>query len=147
MATNPREFFTRFSRAVNARDRDTLVGMFHREFEAVSPQTGEVSRGFEQFWDQLVSYPGGAPDMPELPETRLLGDEERWAITPSYTVIPLRTPNDFTVIDRTIYPDGTAWHTVALVELRDDLLYRIELYHAPEMPPPLMAAVGSTPTD
>ena len=137
MAANAREFFTLFSTATNARDRDTLAAMFHPEFTSFAPQTGELSRGFEKFWEQLVSYPGGAPDMPQLPDTRLLGDDERWAITPSFTVVPLRTPNEFTIIDRSEYPDGTVWHTIALVELRDDLLHRIEIYYAPELPAPL----------
>jgi hypothetical protein len=145
MAFNARDFFTRFATAVNARDRATLEPMFHPDFSATSPQTGEIARGFAQFWEQLLSYPGGAPDMPLLPEARLYGDDERWAITPSYTVVPLKAPNEFTVIDRTQYPDGTVWHSVALVEIRDELLFRLELFFAPEMPAPLaqsMAAFG-----
>ena len=145
MAANARDFFTRFATAVNARDRVTLEGMFHPEFITTSPQTGEVARGFDPFWEQLLTYPGGAPDMPL--ETRLLGDDDRWAITPSYTVVPLSAPNEFTVINRTEYPDGSIWHSVAMVELRDDLLYRLEVYFAPEMPAPLaesIARFGST---
>ena len=145
MAFNAREFFTRFATAVNERDKDTLSGMFHSDFTTTSPQTGERSRGFEQFWEQLVAYPGGAPNM-QL-ESRLLQDEDRWAITPSYTVVPLSAPNEFTVIDRTQYPDGSLWHTVALVRLREGLLYDIDFYFAPEMPAPLIAAIGRAAAD
>ncbi len=116
--------------------------MIHPEFTAWSPQSGEKASGFAAFWAQLESYPGGAPDMPLLPDTRLLGDDDRWMITPSYTVVPLAKPNEFTIIDRTTYPDGTTWHAVALVELRDDLLYRLETYFAPELPAPLAENIG-----
>ena len=67
----------------------------------------------------------------------VLGDEERWAISPGYTVIPLASPNAFTVKYRVQYPDGHWWHVVGQIELRDGKMYRMENYFAPEMPAPL----------
>jgi hypothetical protein len=138
---NGREFFTRFATAVNSRDRRVLESMFHPEFTAWSPQSGERSRGFAEFWAQLEAYPGGAPEMPQLPDSRLIGDDERWAITPSYTVVPLAAPNEFTVLSAVAYPDGTRWHSVAFVELRDHLIYRMEFYFAPELQAPLAQSI------
>lgn len=117
--------------------------MFHREFVAWSPQSGERSRGFGEFWAQLEAYPGGAPEMPQLPMARIVGDDERWAITPSYTVIPLAAANEFTVLSAVTYPDGTRWHVVSAVELRDDLIYRMEFYYAPELPSPLADSIAA----
>ena len=143
MAVNPRDFFVRFVRAVNTRNKPALEAMFHPEFTAWSPQSGERSRGFADFWAQMESYPGGVPEMPALPDARLIGDDERWAITPSYTVVPLAAGNEFTVLSAATYPDGTRWHVVSMVELRDDLMYRMEFYYAPELAAPLAESIGA----
>ena len=91
----------------------------------------------------MESYPGGAPNMPLLPDARLIRDDERWAITPSYTVVPLASPNEFTVLSATAYPDGRRWHVVSMVELRDDSIYRMEFYFAPELAAPLAESIAA----
>jgi len=143
VARHARDLFTRFAKAVNARDRTTLEPMFHPEFTATSPQSGERSRGFEGFWAQMESYPGGVPEMPGLPDARLLVDDDRWAITPAYTVVPLTAPNQFTIVAATAYPDGQRWHVVSMVELRDELIYRMEFFFAPELPAPLSDSIAA----
>jgi hypothetical protein len=140
---NAREFFTRFVTAVNARDQASLAPMFHPAFTSWSPQSGERSRGFDAFWTQMVSYPGGAPQVPQLPDARILGDEERWAITPSYTVVPLAAANEFTALSAVVYPGGFRWHVVSIIELRDDLIYRMEFYYAPELAAPLADSIAT----
>jgi hypothetical protein len=139
---NARQLFERFVALINDRDKAALQKMFHPEFFADAPQSGERSRGFEQFWAQLEGYPGGGLDAPFVPDTRILGDDDRWAITPAYTVVPLSAPNEFTMLYRDVYPDGTAWHIVMFVELRAELLYRIETYFAPELPAPLAESIA-----
>jgi hypothetical protein len=140
---NAREYFTRFAAAVNARDKETLRGMFHPEFSAWTPQSGERSTGFDSFWAQLETYPGGAPEMPILPDVKLLQDDDRWAITPSYTVVPLSSAHEFTVISRTTYPDGSVWQAVSLVEMRDELIIKFEFFFAPELPAPLLESMAT----
>ncbi len=141
MTFNPREFLTAFATALNGRDFETLETLIHRDFVAFIPQSGERSDGFEGFVAQLKLYPGGAPQMP--PETRLMGDDERWAITPGYTVVPLSALNEFTLLSSTIYPDGRTWHVVSLIEIREGRLYRMENYFAPQLPAPLPEAIAS----
>ena len=143
MPVNTRDLFTRFAAAVNARDQQTLRHMFHPEFIAWSPQSGERSIGFDGFWAQMENYPGGVPEMPTLPDARLLGDDDRWAITPAYTVVPLAAPNEFTILSTTTYPDGQRWHVVSIVELRDELIYRMEFFFAPELPAPLTDSIAA----
>jgi hypothetical protein len=65
MPVNARDFLTRFATAVNSRDKASLQAMFHPEFTAWSPQSGERSRGFDGFWAQMENYPGGPPEMPQ----------------------------------------------------------------------------------
>jgi hypothetical protein len=143
VAVNARDLFTRFANAVNSRDRAMLESMFHPEFTAMAPQSGERSKGFDGFWAQVESYPGGVPEMPALPEARLLGDDDRWAITPAYTVVPLATPNQFTILAAAAYPDGQRWHTISMVELREELIYRMEFFYAPELPAPLSDSIAA----
>jgi hypothetical protein len=143
MGLSPREFFTTFATAMNAGDYDTLEALIHPDFVAFMPQSGERSRGLEALKFEREMYPGGVPDVPLLPNAQLFGDDERWVITPGFTVVPLATTNEFTIIGRVPYPDGTVWHSLLMVELRDTLLYRLDIYFAPEMKAPLMDALLS----
>jgi hypothetical protein len=142
VSTSARDFFFRFAAAMLEQDFATLEQMIHPDFVSELPQSGERSRGFAGFRAQLERYPGGSPTA-ELPDARMFGDEDRWAITPSYTVVPLAGRTEFTVLMRTRYPDGSWWRVILLVELRDERLFRIENYFAPELEPPLMAKIGS----
>jgi hypothetical protein len=146
MAFVARDFFERFVAAINERDKEAMRSLIHPEFVSAIIQSGERSRGFDEFWAQMDAYPGGSPDLPPLPETRLLDDEERWAITPAYTVVPLSTPYEFTALVRARYPDGSWWRVVSLLEIRDDKLYRLENYFAPELPAPLAQSMPAYTT-
>jgi len=143
VATNGREFFTRFVAALNARDKEVLESMFHPEFVAHIPQSGERSIGFAGFWAQLEGWPGGTPTGPLMPEARLLGDDDRWAITPAYTVVPLSPADTYTVLYHSLYPDGSSWFVVGLIELRDEKLLRMENYFAPDLPAPLAESIAA----
>jgi hypothetical protein len=143
MGLSPREFFTTFATAMNTRDVATLEGMTHPDFVAFMPQSGERSRGLAALLIQGDAYPGGVPEVPLLPDVQFMGDEERWAITPGFTVVPLASANEFTIIGRVPYPDGTVWHSLLMVELRDERLYRMDIYFAPEMPAPIQDSMLS----
>jgi len=131
-----RQFFVRMARALNEGDVATLSVMVHPEVVSDFPQSGERLRGIAAFLAQIEEYPGGPPENADLPPATVLGDEERWAITPAYTVVPLAGANKYTVITRAVYPDGSKWHVVCIVELRDELLYRSENFFAPDFEPP-----------
>ena len=134
----PREVFTRFVEAMNALDFDALEQLIHPEYVGEYPQSGERFRGFASFKAQLERYPGGGiqPDAADVPKSKIVGDEERWAITPGYTVLPLAGPDRFTTVTRTGYPDGSRWYVVGIIEIRDERIYRGETYFAPEFEPP-----------
>jgi hypothetical protein len=134
----PREIFTRFVEAMNALDFDALEQLIHPEYVGEYPQSGERFRGFASFRAQLERYPGGGiqPDAADVPRAKMVGDEERWAITPGYTVLPLAGPDRFTTVTRTRYPDGSRWFVLGIIEIRDGRIYRGETYFAPEFDPP-----------
>lgn len=143
MTFDAHQFFVRFVRAIDELDMPTLEAMIHPEFVADMPQSGERSRGFEGFRAQLEQYPSGGVQTPVGTDARVLMDEERWAITPSYTVVPMAGKTEFTVLMRAQYPDGRWWHLIVVVELRDERIYRTLNYFAPEMPAPLAESIAA----
>ena len=143
MAFDAHDFFVRFIRALGEQDRATLEAMIHPDFVADVPQSGERSRGFEGFWAQVEQYPGGGEEDLTQTQSRLLQPEDRWAITPAYTIVPLASRTEFTVLMRAQYPDGRWWHIVVLVEMLDDRIYRTINYFAPEMPAPLAESIAA----
>jgi hypothetical protein len=137
MAESKREFFRRYIEAIAVLDFDTLESMVHPEYVADYPQSGERFRGFASFRAQLENYPGGLPATRfEDPHTKILGDEERWAITPGYTVLPLAGPERYTTISRAPYPDGSRWWIISILTLKDGKIWHAESYFAPEFDPP-----------
>jgi hypothetical protein len=137
VAESRQDFFKRYIKAIANRDFEALEQMIHPEYIGDYPQSGERFRGFAAFRAQLENYPGGLPAArPEDPNTKILGDEERWAITPGYTVLPLSGPERFTTVTRSPYPDGTWWWVVSILPLKDERVAHAETYFAPEFEPP-----------
>ncbi|MDP8904215.1 MAG: nuclear transport factor 2 family protein [Chloroflexota bacterium] len=137
MPSTTRELFTRFVTAMAERDMAALEQVIDPDFVGEYPQSGERFRGFSAFRAQLEAYPGGLPrGNASMGDARLVDDEERWAITPGYTVLPLAGPQRFTAVVRTTYPDGSHWHIVSIIEIRDDRIARSTTYFAPEFDPP-----------
>jgi hypothetical protein len=137
VAEAKQEFFKRYIRAIAERNFAALETMIHPEYVGEYPQSGERFRGFAAFRAQLEHYPGGLPAAaPDDARTKVFGDEERWAMTPGYTVLPLAGPERYTTVSRAPYPDGTIWWVVSILTLRDDKIAHAESYFAPEFEPP-----------
>ena len=137
-------FFERMVAALNENDVETLSQLIQPDVVSSSPQSGERATGLEAFLREDENYPGGSPEV-EAAKSKLIGDDERWAITPSYTVVPMASPTSYTAVMKVRYPDGTNWFAIMLVELRDQRVAGVEVYYAPEMPAPLLASVGRAP--
>ena len=137
MPESARELFDRWVKAIAHRDFPALEAMIHPDFVGFYPQSGERFRGFAAMRAQLERLPGGLPDTSDLPmAAKVIGDDERWAITPGYTVLPLAGPDRYTTVARARYPDGSMWWIVAILELRDGRIHRSETYFAPDFDPP-----------
>lgn len=143
MAFDPHQFFITFVRAVDELDFASIERMIHPDLVADMPQSGERSRGFAGFRAQLEQYPSGGVQNPVATDAKLVTGEDRWAITPSYTVVPLTGSNEFTVLMRAQYPDGRWWRLIVLVELRDEKIYRTQNFFAPELPAPLAESIAA----
>lgn len=137
MAETKQDFFRRYIQAIAELDFATLEQMIHADYVGEYPQSGERFSGFASFRAQLESYPGGLPAARfDDPKTKILGDEERWAITPGYTVLPLAGPERYTTVSRAPYPDGSRWWVVSILTLKDGKVWHAETYFAPEFDPP-----------
>jgi hypothetical protein len=137
MPESKSDFFRRYVKAITDRDFTSLEQMIDPDYVGEYPQSGERFRGFAAFRAQLERYPGGSPEArPNDPRTKIVGDEERWAITPGYTVLPLAGPERYTTVTRTTYPDGTCWWVVSILTLKEDRVAHAETYFAPEFEPP-----------
>jgi hypothetical protein len=139
-----RQFFDRLLAAMMKADRQALEELVHPDYVGDFPQSGERGRGLEPFWAQLKAYPGGAPGVEEeIPGIRIIGDDQRWAISPGYTVVALANPMRFTLTGSVRYPDGVTWHIIMSVELRDGRLFRSESFFAPQMAAPLAQSIAT----
>jgi hypothetical protein len=130
----------RYAEAVVAQDYDEIARLRHPDWTAVWPQSGELVRGSENDLAITRNYPGGEPQL--LPEGRLLGSEDRWAVSPlgggAYRVAG--EGEVWMGQWRMRYPDGRVWFTILLFELRDGLIWRETAYWAEPLEAPAWRA-------
>jgi len=116
-----------------------LEGLFDDDFEDVYPQSGELTRGLANFRSIIEQYPGGG--YTGQGTDRLVGTEDRWVLTPSFTVVRIEGTGDtFTGVTRSRYPDGTDWYIVTIAQMRNGKLWRAETYFAQTFEPPAWRA-------
>lgn len=131
--------FEAYLRAVNGRDVAALEGLVEDDFEDVYPQSGELTRGLANFRSIIEQYPGGG--YAGQGTDRLVGTEDRWVLTPSFTVVRIEGTGDtFTGVTRSRYPDGTDWYIVTIAQMRNGKLWRAETYFAQTFEPPAWRA-------
>lgn len=134
-----RSVFEAYLRAANGREVAALEGLFDDDFEDVYPQSGELTRGLANFRSIIEQYPGGG--YAGQGTDRLVGTEDRWILTPSFTVVRIEGTGDtFTGVTRSRYPDGTDWYIVTIAQMRNGKLWRAETYFAQTFEPPAWRA-------
>ena len=132
------ECVARYGAASAAHDVTALTALRHPDWSVYWPQSGERVHTSEAFAEIIANYPGGAPAT-EI--SRIVGAEDRWVVTPAYTVQHVVGNGDAwwgSGIGK--YPDGRTWHFVAMVELRDGRIYRETAYFAEPFDPPAWRA-------
>ena len=128
------EVVRRYWKAHAAHDFDTLGLIRHRDWTIEFPQSAERIRGHANDRAAAEAYPGGLPDY-EL--SRVVGSEDRWALSPSFTVHRVVGNGDFWWGDGSFrYPDGSTWFGAVLMELRDGKILRETAYFAPRSEAP-----------
>jgi hypothetical protein len=132
-----RQTFERYLRAMSALDFATLRELTHPDLENYYPQSGELIRGIGNVEAIMVNYPGATTGTFE----RIVGGEERFIRSPLFTIIRVEGDDAaLTGIQRVRYPDGSTWFVIALCQMKDGLVYRVESYFAPYFDPPAWRA-------
>ncbi len=123
-----------YARASVEGDLEALARLRHPDWTVDWPQTGERVRGNKAFSSIVQMYPGGSP---KSAVQRIVGSEDRWVMTPANTVVRLGGEGAAWWSEWMVtYPDGSDWHCVDLIELRDEQVYRETVYWAPPLPAP-----------
>jgi ketosteroid isomerase-like protein len=132
-----RDLIGRYVQALHDGDWDAVAAIQHPDFVEDYPQSGERIRGRQNFRSILENYPGGLVGEADNSTDRVIGGEDRWMISPAFTMVRLSGANDMhTAIVKLRYADGSTWYMVALYELRDGRIARATSYFAPLFDPP-----------
>ncbi len=120
-----RAIVERYMAAIPA-DLDTLTSLQHPDFVEEWPQSGERIRGSANFRAIQAHYGETTSEA-----RRVVGTEDRWAMGPTFTPIRVFGAGDtFTGLLLGRYPDGSVYHVVSVVELRDNLVWRSTTFFA-----------------
>ena len=132
------EVVQRYFDAHKAHDYDAVAALRHADWVEEWPQSGERVRGNANDRAIMDNWPGG---LPEAGEIRVVGSEDRWVVTPSFTVQRIVGGGDSWWADATAtYPDGSRWFAAVLLELRGGLIWRETWYFAPPLEAPAWRA-------
>ncbi len=129
--SNKRELIERFLKALSERRFDDAVAFLTEDIVQDWPQSGERIKGIKNVLAVMTNY----PEMPRVGIKRVVGAEDQWVLTPTWT--PLRitgTGDTYTVESRINYPNGEVWSGVSIVEFRDDKISRETQYFAAPFP-------------
>ena len=113
-------------------DLDTLTSLQHPDFMEDWPQSGERIRGSENFRAIQEHYPDTTSDT-----RRLVGTEDRWALGPTFTPLRIVGAGDtFTALAKARYPDGSEYHVISILEVRDERIAKVTTFFAAEFEAP-----------
>jgi len=120
--------------AHKAHAYDTVGELRHRDWQTEWPQSGERVRGHANDRAIMDHWPDALPDAGDV---RVVGSEDRWVMTPSFTIERVAGSGDAWWVDGTAsYADGSTWFVAAILELRDGLVYRERWFFAPPLEAP-----------
>jgi len=127
--TTNQELVRRYVQAQAEFDYDTLEKFRDAEWTATYPQSGERLNSAADR-RMIETYPGGQPRL-QLIGGRVVGTEDRWVATPLGGAYRVGGDGDnwwgeFPIV----YPDGSKWYSIALIELRNGKVWRETQYFA-----------------
>lgn len=111
---------------------DTLTSLQHPDFVEDWPQSGERIRGSENFRAIQENYPDATSE-----PRRLIGTEDHWTLAPTFTPLRIVGAGDtFTALTKARYPDGSEYHGISIIEVRDGLIAKVTTFFAAEFEAP-----------
>ncbi len=139
--TSGRNTVERFLHAMKGPiDWETVQELQHPDYVEEWPQSGERTRGRENFRAILENWPGGISDE-SLATERIVGAEDQWAVSaPVFGFMsPIRivgTGDVYTWEGEVRYSTGEVWKIVGIVELREGKIAKTTQYFASPFEPP-----------
>jgi len=120
-----------FVRALVDKDLDAQAAFLADDYVDEMPQSGERIRGYANARAIAEHYPGGVGTL-EPSAGQLRGADDRWVMTPSFSIVRIEgTGNTFTYTGTVHYPGtGETWHIVAIAEVRDGKIAKTTTYYA-----------------
>jgi ketosteroid isomerase-like protein len=131
-----REVVERFAEAMKVGDLDHAWEYLAEDVVEDYPQSGERIRGRANRRAVVENYPGWA-DRHSAPGTVgvVVGDDQ-WVMTPTMSLLRLNGSGErFTATGQIVYPDGSRWHIVQLIELRGGKIAKLITYFAAPFDP------------
>jgi hypothetical protein len=140
-AHHNRGILERMWQIVSSDDLSRLDDVLHPDFVQEIPQSGERVVGIENFRKIIENLPGGGPGLTIATDPYIAGDEERYVMTPTFTVVRVEgIADELTSYVKARYPDGSDWYIVTLSSYKDGkIIKRIDFY-APFFDPPAWRA-------
>ncbi|HEX7172344.1 MAG TPA: hypothetical protein VF365_07050 [Candidatus Limnocylindria bacterium] len=134
VATNE-EFARRYIEAGARNELDALEQMRTPDWQLRWPATDELVPSSAAYRTIHENFPGGFPRFDEI---RVAGPEDRFLLTPAYTIVRVAGTGDLWLAEaRVRYGDGSEWCLAKVLELRDGKVHRETDYWAPVEEPPL----------
>lgn len=131
--------------AIRSNDLAAQARLRHADWSVTYPQSGERVRGHANMAAIMEHYPGGAP---RVEQTSVVGSEDHYVVTPMMTIERVIGSGDLWWGDGLAhYPDGSTWHVVVLLELRDGTVFRETNYFAEPFEAPAWRAPWVERTD
>jgi len=120
----------RYARAIEDKDFDAVEALLADDFMDEMPQSGERVRGKANQLALVRGYPGGVGTL-DAGSARLVGAEDRWVVTPTFTPLRIEGSGDvYTYVSTARYPDGQTWQLIAIIELRHGKIARQTTWYA-----------------
>jgi SnoaL-like domain len=122
------EIVNAYLRALVANDEPAMAAVRDPDWIIEYPQSGERIRGHANERAIADNYPGG---LPELAPDQVVGSEDRWVVSPSFTYERIVGSGDvWFVRGKAHYPDGSTWYVASIYRLRDGLIINETTYWA-----------------
>ena len=128
MGEQTEDVVRRYLEASGANDGDALGRLRHPDWIEDWPQAGAQIRGHAQFRAIHDRFPRG---MPAIEMQRLRGADDRYVVTPMYTLQRISGSGDVwwsEAIWR--YPNGEMYHMIKHLELLDGRIHRERTFWA-----------------
>ena len=125
-----REIVERFVEALRSGDAAAYESSLDDDALVIYPQSEERFRGRRNLRAMLEEFmsrdAGFRPNLEQV-----IGDDPSWSISPAYTVVRVEGSGEhFTATGRVRYSDGSEWHLVQLLEVRDGRINQVTSYFA-----------------